>query len=186
MNNAWFFLSKPYIFIISLYCFFIYLGSVYRQLEHQTTMLSLEQPNAIISYDSRSPIKTHHLAYIFILSLLMVSGMYAVFYRQLLQTLRNADLYFQYWRRFRVGNAYPMPYLYMMCTSYSMIYIYVMDSQNTMEHFAYENKYMTTSTYYLLHFLLGELSIITYFLLLPKFISIHLEILRVMNENAEY
>lgn len=185
MDNAWFFLSKPYIFIISLYCFFLYLWSAY-PLERIIHVLPLEQGNAIVPYTSHSSINVRYLANLFILSLLAVTSMYAMFYVYLLWTLRNVSLYFQYWRCFKVGNVYPIPYLYMLGTSYLMIYLYVMDVPNTIQHVPYTNKYMTIQTYNALNFVFGELSIMTYFILLPKFIPIHLEILHVINEAAEY
>ena len=186
INNAWFFLSKPYIFIISLYCFFIYLAGLYGQFEDTKAILPAEQPNAIILYNSHSSLNVNHLANVFMVSLLVATSMYVAFYIKLLKELRNLSLYIQYWRSLKIGNVYPVPYLLMLSLSYSMIYLYVMDIHNTMRHFAYANKYMTIPTFNALHFLFGELSIITYFLLLPKFIPIHLEILRVINEGAEY
>ena len=121
MNNAWFFLSKPYIFIISIYCFFICLVNFYKQ-QLEPDVLSLEQLNGIALYNSHDVINIDYLVNLFMLSVLVVTCMYIAFYRQLLLPLRNVSLYFQYWRHLKVGNVYPMPYLYMLGTSYSMIY----------------------------------------------------------------
>ena len=95
-------------------------------------------------------------------------------------------MYVHYWRCYKVGDVYPMPFLCLVTISYTTIYIYVMDVHNIMRHFTYVNDYMTITTYNALHFVFGELSIITYLMLLPKFLLIHMEILRVMNDGAEY
>lgn len=186
MNNAWYFLSKPAIFIVLLYGMFVSFINSYEIVDEDFPLEPLYDSNTIVFYRTTSLINIYNLAYLFMLSILVVTSMYVAFYRHVLRTLKNVNMYFQYWRCFRVGDVYPMPFLCLVTISYTTIYIYVMDIHNIIGHLAYANTYVSISTYNVIHFLLGELSIMTYLILLPKFLPIHLEILKVMNEGAEY
>jgi hypothetical protein len=184
MNNAWYFLSKPIIFIVLLYSIFLSLINSYHMVDEDSSLFP--HSNTIVLYKTTTLANIYHVAHLFMLCLFVITSMYIAFYRYILQTLKNVDMYFHYWRCYRVGDVYPMPFLCLVTISYTTIYIYVMDIHNIMRYFIYVNRYITITSYNAFHFILGELSIITYLTLLPKFIPIHMEILRVMNAGAEY
>jgi hypothetical protein len=127
-----------------------------------------------------------YLHIMFMVSICFVTSLYVLYYKHLVNQVQNVQVYIQYWRSYRVGRVYPVLYVCALSISYAMVHIYVLNIEAVIRHMGFMNHYFYFHINYLVHFILGELSIITYVLLLPKFLDVHREILDVMNDGAEY
>jgi hypothetical protein len=145
-DTAWYFLSRPYIFVfMEHYLIILLMVQIFGKK-------ILEEPTSyVIPY---VPIYSVMNASFMAVSTIMFTT-YVAFYVPHIKQVKNRNLYANFLMRFRVGKVFPVPYFAAVILSYSLISVSLCPFGTV------------------------------FGLLLPRFMDVHMEILKQINNDAE-
>jgi len=198
-DSSWAFLSRPYIFVILIYSFFMSLiNNQMRTRFHQLSLVLTTDdarfylrwvipiPSSgmsVLNHDDFQYRANLYKLYVFI-GMASIQAAYIFYYIRRLGNIKNRELYMSYWSRFKLNNSYPLPYVCLLALSYISFFV-CLDIDPLLNIQDMNTIPKETAWWITFRLVMSDISCITHCLLLPKFANIHTTILQTINDAAE-